>query len=62
MNFLTTVVAVLEIIKKFFSFIFSKTEEFKREKEEKNTEDLKNEIKDDIENGRVDKINDRFKF
>ena len=40
----------------------SKTEEVKREKEKKNTEDLKNEIKDDIKNGRTDKINDRFKF
>ena len=62
MRILSNFITLLETIKKFFSFIFSKTEEFKKEKEMKETDELKQEIKKDIEKGQIDKINSRFKF
>lgn len=62
MKLLSEIIATIEIIKKFFSFIFSKTEEFKKEREIEKTEELKEEIKKDIDEGQIDKINSRFKF
>lgn len=62
MRYIRIIFSGASIITKLFSFIYSKVQEYRRNKETKKMIKLKDDTAKNIEDGDINKINDNLKF